>query len=186
MRTRRRRIRANPIAKRSSPDVLSNAISAVQVTPARAALRIARRGRQRRCAEVTWQAGTRLPRQILSRGMPCCLPGAASTRENASGSGRVLSERNEVAVTAAPLCRCPLSLSDQADSTDADGGPRAESSVTDGPALGEVLKGRDGDRIHAVLAAAGYNFGLLLRWLARLLRALFQALAATSLSVRLV
>src|SRR5437868_9139915 len=34
------------------------------------------------------------------------------------------------------------------------------------------LKGRDGDRINAVLAAAGYNFGLLLRWLARLLRAL--------------
>src|ERR1700716_3811064 len=38
------------------------------------------------------------------------------------------------------------------------------------------LKGRDGDRINAVLAAAGYNFGPLLRWLARLLRALFQAL----------
>src|SRR5262249_51408516 len=37
------------------------------------------------------------------------------------------------------------------------------------------LKGRDGDCINAVLAAAGYNFGLLLRWLARLLRALFQA-----------
>jgi transposase, IS5 family len=30
------------------------------------------------------------------------------------------------------------------------------------------LKGRDGDRINAVLAAAGYNFGLLLRWLAAL------------------
>src|SRR5438874_3775066 len=38
------------------------------------------------------------------------------------------------------------------------------------------LKGRDGDRINAVLAAAGYNFGLLLRWLAGLLRALLQAL----------
>jgi IS5 family transposase len=38
------------------------------------------------------------------------------------------------------------------------------------------LKGRDGDRINAVLAAAGYNFGLLLRWLARLLRALFHAM----------
>src|SRR6202158_2603673 len=38
------------------------------------------------------------------------------------------------------------------------------------------LKGRNGDRMNAVLAAAGYNFGLLLRWLARLLRALFQAL----------
>jgi IS5 family transposase len=38
------------------------------------------------------------------------------------------------------------------------------------------LKGRDGDRINAVLAAAGYNFGLLLRWLAELLRAIFAAL----------
>ena len=27
------------------------------------------------------------------------------------------------------------------------------------------LKGHEGDRINAVLAAAGYNFGLLLRWL---------------------
>ncbi len=41
------------------------------------------------------------------------------------------------------------------------------------------LKGRDGDRINAVLAAAGYNFGLLLRWLAELLRALILALAQT-------
>ena len=32
------------------------------------------------------------------------------------------------------------------------------------------LKGRDGDRINAVLAAAGYNFSLLLRWLSKLLR----------------
>ncbi len=39
------------------------------------------------------------------------------------------------------------------------------------------LKGRDGDRINAVLAAAGYNFSLLLRWLAELLRALIRALA---------
>jgi hypothetical protein len=31
-------------------------------------------------------------------------------------------------------------------------------------------------RINAVLAAAGYNFGLLLRWLARLLRALARML----------
>jgi transposase, IS5 family len=38
------------------------------------------------------------------------------------------------------------------------------------------LKGRDGDRINAVLAAAGYNFGLLLRWLERLLCALIRAL----------
>jgi IS5 family transposase len=40
------------------------------------------------------------------------------------------------------------------------------------------LKGRDGDRINAVLAAAGYNFSLLLRWLKRLLCALVQALLA--------
>jgi IS5 family transposase len=40
------------------------------------------------------------------------------------------------------------------------------------------LKGRDGDSINAVLAAAGYNFGLLLRWLAMLLRALIWALFA--------
>jgi transposase, IS5 family len=36
------------------------------------------------------------------------------------------------------------------------------------------LKGRDGDRANAVLAAAGFNFALLLRWLARLLRAFFR------------
>ncbi len=47
------------------------------------------------------------------------------------------------------------------------------------------LKGRDGDRINAVLAAAGYNFGLLLRWLARLLRALFQALSTAFSIARL-
>jgi IS5 family transposase len=41
------------------------------------------------------------------------------------------------------------------------------------------LKGRDGDRINAVLAAAGYNFGLLLRWLAELLRILIRMLAET-------
>jgi len=37
------------------------------------------------------------------------------------------------------------------------------------------LKGQDGDRINAVLAAAGFNFRLLLRWLAALLRAIFLA-----------
>jgi IS5 family transposase len=40
------------------------------------------------------------------------------------------------------------------------------------------LKGRDGDRANAVLAAAGYNFSLLLRWLEVFLRALFQVFAA--------
>lgn len=39
------------------------------------------------------------------------------------------------------------------------------------------LKGRAGDRTNAVLAAAGYNFALLLRWFAALLRALVTALA---------
>src|SRR5690242_3859636 len=34
------------------------------------------------------------------------------------------------------------------------------------------LAGRDGDRINAVLAAAGYNFSLLLRWFEELLRVL--------------
>jgi IS5 family transposase len=38
------------------------------------------------------------------------------------------------------------------------------------------LKGREGDRINAVLAAAGFNFSLLIRWLAELLRALIAAL----------
>jgi len=38
------------------------------------------------------------------------------------------------------------------------------------------LKGREGDRANAVLAAAGYNFSLLLRWLERLLRALIATL----------
>jgi transposase, IS5 family len=46
------------------------------------------------------------------------------------------------------------------------------------------LKGRDGDRINAVLAAAGYNFSLLLRWFEELLRVpitdhLSQQFAAT-------
>lgn len=42
------------------------------------------------------------------------------------------------------------------------------------------LKGRHGDQANAVLAAAGYNFSLLLRWLAGLLRAIFQMLLGTS------
>ncbi|MGX7745901.1 IS5 family transposase [Rhodopseudomonas parapalustris] len=39
------------------------------------------------------------------------------------------------------------------------------------------LKGRHGDRINAVLAAAGFNFHLLLRWFKRLLRALLMMLS---------
>ena len=38
------------------------------------------------------------------------------------------------------------------------------------------LKGRDGDRINAVLAAAGYNFGLLRYWFKELLRVLLWML----------
>ena len=43
------------------------------------------------------------------------------------------------------------------------------------------LKGRDGDRANAVLAAAGYNFSLLIRWF----EALWRALIAAALRVRL-
>jgi IS5 family transposase len=42
------------------------------------------------------------------------------------------------------------------------------------------LRGPEGDRINADLAAAGYNFGLLLRWLAELLRAFITALAQSA------
>ena len=46
------------------------------------------------------------------------------------------------------------------------------------------LKGREGDRINAVLAAAGYNFSLLLRWLRRLLHTLIRALFPAAPGVR--
>jgi hypothetical protein len=46
------------------------------------------------------------------------------------------------------------------------------------------LKGRDGDRINPVLAAAGFNFHLLLRWLAALLRAIFLAALQSLVSPR--
>ena len=42
------------------------------------------------------------------------------------------------------------------------------------------LMGYAGDRANAILAAAGYNFHLLLRWLAELLRALFRLLVRRS------
>src|SRR5215207_11720529 len=48
------------------------------------------------------------------------------------------------------------------------------------------LAGRAGDAINAVLAAVGYNFGLLLRWLALLLRIALAVLAASSHSNRTV
>lgn len=38
------------------------------------------------------------------------------------------------------------------------------------------LKGRDGDFANAVLAAAGYNFSLLLKWFKAILRALITTL----------
>jgi IS5 family transposase len=46
------------------------------------------------------------------------------------------------------------------------------------------LKGRDGDRINAVLATAGYNFSLLLRWFRRILCALVLILARAVLATR--
>jgi transposase, IS5 family len=46
------------------------------------------------------------------------------------------------------------------------------------------LKGREGDRANAVLAAAGYNFSLLLRWLEWLLRALITALTEPIAGIR--
>src|SRR3954453_412068 len=46
------------------------------------------------------------------------------------------------------------------------------------------LAGRAGDAANAVLAAVGYNFGLLLRWLALLLRIVLAVLAAPSHSNR--
>ena len=42
------------------------------------------------------------------------------------------------------------------------------------------LKGRDGDRANALLAAAGYNFHLLRRWLGPLLRAVFRVPSLTT------
>lgn len=48
------------------------------------------------------------------------------------------------------------------------------------------LKGREGDRINAVLAAAGYNFSLLLRWFKELLRALLLMLRCTLPAPRFV
>src|SRR5262249_11798810 len=47
------------------------------------------------------------------------------------------------------------------------------------------LTARDGDRINAVLAAAGYNFGLLLRWFEELLRVLSLILCHALLAVPL-
>jgi len=46
------------------------------------------------------------------------------------------------------------------------------------------LKGRDGDRANAVLAAAGFNFRLLIRWLEALLCALLKALIAAPLRLQ--
>ena len=46
------------------------------------------------------------------------------------------------------------------------------------------LKGRGGDSANTVLAAAGYNFALLLRWLRWLLRALFAMIFPAPLGLR--
>ncbi len=47
------------------------------------------------------------------------------------------------------------------------------------------LQGRDGDRANAVLAAAGYNFSLLIRWFEALLRALIAALLRTPFAAQI-
>jgi IS5 family transposase len=44
----------------------------------------------------------------------------------------------------------------------------------------DYLKGREGDRANAVLAAAGYNFKLLMCWLEAFLRALLRVLMTSS------
>ncbi len=62
----------------------------------------------------------------------------------------------------------------------------AHSSKLYGVAGRNYLKGRDGDRINAVLAAAGYNFSLLLRWFEELLRALSLILCRALLAPRLI
>jgi IS5 family transposase len=46
------------------------------------------------------------------------------------------------------------------------------------------LKGRDGDRANAALAAAGYNFSLLIRWFEALLRALITALFRAAITTQ--
>jgi len=56
------------------------------------------------------------------------------------------------------------------------------SSATSRPSTAlyrNYLKGRLGDHINAVLAAAGHNFDLLLRWLAELLRLIIRAFIKT-------
>ncbi len=47
------------------------------------------------------------------------------------------------------------------------------------------LKGRDGDRANAILAAAGYNFSLLVRWFEALLRALITKLLRNAIATQI-
>ena len=54
--------------------------------------------------------------------------------------------------------------------------PRSSPEANDHRMRRNYLKGRDGDRINAVLAAACFNFSLLLRWLEELLRVLLLIL----------
>jgi transposase, IS5 family len=57
--------------------------------------------------------------------------------------------------------------------------------LKDGHRMGRnYLKGRDGDRINAVLAAAGYNFSLLRRWFEQFLRALYLVLCCNRITYR--
>ena len=77
------------------------------------------------------------------------------------------------------LCLCPTYY--LVDNVGLDG-TGENTSATE--ALRNYLKGRDGDRANAVLAAAGYNFGLLVRWFEALLRALIKALLKTSIATQ--
>ncbi len=47
---------------------------------------------------------------------------------------------------------------------------------TDGRLDRNFLKGRDGDRINAILAGAGYNYRLVLKWLRPLLARIMAAI----------
>ncbi len=46
------------------------------------------------------------------------------------------------------------------------------------------LKGKDGDRINAVLAAVGFNFRLLLRWFEAILLALIRRITDQAMNAQ--
>ncbi len=56
---------------------------------------------------------------------------------------------------------------------------------TDGHLDRNFLRGRDGDQFNAVMTAVGYNFRLILRWLAKLLRQIIAAITAAIIPLTL-